>query len=56
MNQNSNEIPVAREVKAEFGSFQRTFEAYKSTNDQRLREIDTRLGVDVLTRQKTRPP
>lgn len=50
MNQISNEIPVSREVKAEFGSFQRTFEAFKSTNDQKLREMETRLGADVLTR------
>ncbi|MGK2873766.1 MAG: phage major capsid protein [Alphaproteobacteria bacterium] len=50
MNQNSNEIPVSREVKAEFGSFQRTFEAFKSANDQKLREMETRLGADVLTR------
>jgi len=50
MNQISNEIPVSREVKAEFGSFQRTFEAFKSANDQKLREMETRLGADVLTR------
>lgn len=50
MNQISNEIPVSREVKAEFGSFQRTFEAFKSANDHKLREMETRLGADVLTR------
>jgi HK97 family phage major capsid protein len=52
MNQNSNEITETREVKAEFGSFQRTFEAYKSANDQRLREMSQRLGEDVLSREK----
>jgi len=52
MNQNDQEIPVTREVKAEFGQFKRTFEAYKSTNDQRLGEINTRLGEDMLTREQ----
>ncbi|MFZ5930863.1 MAG: phage major capsid protein [Pseudomonadota bacterium] len=52
MNQNSNESPVTREVKAEFGSFQRTFEAYKATNDKSLNEIKSRLGEDVLTREQ----
>ena len=53
MTQTENDVPVTREVKAEFGSFQRTFEAYKSNNDQKLRDIETRLGgADVLTGEK----
>ena len=52
MHQNSNEINATREVKAEFGSFQRTFETYRNANDQRLSELDQRLGADVLTREK----
>ncbi|HEX4890782.1 MAG TPA: phage major capsid protein [Alphaproteobacteria bacterium] len=52
MNQNSNETSVTHEVKAEFGGFQRTFEAFKNTNDQRLREIEKRFGADVLTEEK----
>lgn len=52
MSQNGQEIPVTREVKAEFGQFLRTFEAYKSNNDQSIQEINTRLGEDVLTREK----
>ncbi len=52
MNEDTKEISVTREVKAEFNSFQRTFEAYKNTNDQSLREIKTRLGEDVITREQ----
>lgn len=52
MNQNSNETSVTHEVKAEFSGFQRTFEAFKNTNDQRLREIEKRFGADVLTEEK----
>lgn len=52
MNQNSNETSVTHEVKAEFGGFQRTFEAFKNTNDQRLREIEKRFGADVVTEEK----
>ncbi len=53
MSQNTNEIPVTREVKAEFNSFQNTFEAFKSSNDRALREMENRLGgADVLTSEK----
>lgn len=53
MNEIDNEVPVTREVKAEFGSFQRTFEAFKSNNDQRLQQMEGRFGAaDVLTSEK----
>ncbi|MFZ5834028.1 MAG: phage major capsid protein [Pseudomonadota bacterium] len=52
MNQNTDEIAVTREVKAEFGQFKRTFEAFKNNNDQSIAEIKTRLGEDVLTREQ----
>lgn len=49
MSEMTNEVPVTREVKAEFGQFQRTFEAYKSTNEQRLRDADA-LNSEKLSR------
>lgn len=52
MNQNSSDKPVSLEVKAEFEKFLRTFESFKSANDQRIREMDSRFGVDVITREK----
>ncbi|MGE0280224.1 MAG: phage major capsid protein [Rhizobiaceae bacterium] len=35
-----------------FGEFMGAFEAFKDANDQRLAEIETRLGADVVTTEK----
>ncbi len=40
------------EVAAALDAFNRNFDAFKETNDQRLAEIEGRLGGDVLTEEK----
>ena len=40
------------EVGEAFGDFMRAFEAFKDTNDQRLDEIEQRMGSDALTDEK----
>jgi len=43
---------VANDVSEAFGEFMGAFEAFKDANDQRLAEIETRLGADVVTTEK----
>ena len=51
-------MTVAPETKAEtavaeaYEALGRTFEAFKSTNDERLGEIERRMGADVVTEEK----
>ncbi len=40
------------DVAAAFEDFARTFDAFRSTNDERLSEIETRLSADVVTEEK----
>jgi HK97 family phage major capsid protein len=40
------------ELSDAFGEFMGAFEAFKDANDQRLVEIETRLGADVVTTEK----
>jgi HK97 family phage major capsid protein len=40
------------DVAGAFEDFARTFEAFKQANDERLGEIETRLGVDAVTEEK----
>jgi HK97 family phage major capsid protein len=40
------------DLKDAFGDFMSTFEAFKESNDQKLAEMDRRLGADVLTTEK----
>lgn len=35
-----------------FGDFMSAFESFKEANDERLAEIETRMGADVVTREK----
>jgi len=43
---------VGGELSEAFGEFMSAFDAFKDANDQRLGEIETRLGVDVVTTEK----
>lgn len=40
------------EINEAFGEFMSSFESFKEANDQRLAEIETRFGADVVTRDK----
>lgn len=40
------------DVQDAFGDFMRSFESYKDANDRRLAEMETKLGVDVVTEEK----
>lgn len=40
------------DVTEAFGEFMSAFDAFKDANDQRLAEMDSRLGADVLTTEK----
>ncbi|MGH6821862.1 MAG: phage major capsid protein, partial [Methylocella sp.] len=40
------------ETKVAFGDFMQAFEAFKDANDERLGEIEKRLGEDVVTAEK----
>jgi HK97 family phage major capsid protein len=40
------------ETKVAFGDFMQAFEAFKDANDERLAQIETRLGADVVTADK----
>ena len=51
-NHANSDKPVSLEVKAEFDRFLRTFETFKSENDQRLQDMNRRFGADVLTGEK----
>ena len=42
----------AADVASAFDDFMRTFEAYKAQNDDRLVEMEKRVGVDVITTDK----
>lgn len=44
--------PAPGDVSVAFDEFSRTFEAFRETNDRRLREVETRLGGDVVTEEK----
>ncbi len=41
-----------RDVSDAFGEFMSAFEAFKDVNDQRIGELETRSGADVLTTEK----
>ncbi|NTJ41708.1 phage major capsid protein [Agrobacterium larrymoorei] len=43
---------VPETVTAAFDDFMEAFEAFRETNDQRLGEIERKMGSDVLTREK----
>ncbi|MEO5322171.1 phage major capsid protein [Mesorhizobium sp. CC13] len=59
---NATHLPRAPEVKAAsgelldlkdaFGEFMTTFEAFKDSNDERLAQLEGRLGADVMTSEK----
>ncbi|MEJ6781371.1 phage major capsid protein [Aminobacter sp. Piv2-1] len=59
---NATHLPRAPEVKAAsgemldlkdaFGEFMTTFEAFKDSNDERLAQLEGRLGADVVTSEK----
>ena len=40
------------ETKVAFGDFMQAFEAFKEANDERLAQIETRMGADVVTADK----
>lgn len=40
------------ELSEAFGEFMSAFESFKDANDQRLGELETRMGSDVITREK----
>ncbi|MGH6821098.1 MAG: phage major capsid protein, partial [Methylocella sp.] len=40
------------ETKVAFGDFMEAFEAFKDANDERLGEIEKRLGEDAVTAEK----
>ena len=40
------------DLKDAFGEFMTTFEAFRESNDERLAELETRLGADTLTNEK----
>jgi HK97 family phage major capsid protein len=40
------------ETKVAFGDFMQAFEAFKEANDERLAQIETRMGADVVTSEK----
>ena len=46
------ETKASPEFADAFGEFMSSFEAFKEANDQRLGEIETRLGADVVTTEK----
>lgn len=52
MNQSALETKSSPEINEAFGEFMSAFEAFKDANDQRLGEIETRLGADVVTTDK----
>ena len=43
---------TATEVAEAFDDFMGAFEAFKAANDERLKEIETRVGADVITTEK----
>ncbi len=40
------------DLKDAFGEFMTTFEAFKDSNDERLAQLEGRLGADVVTSDK----
>ena len=42
----------SREIDAAFDDFSASFEAFKQANDERLAEMETRFGADVVTSEK----
>ena len=52
MNHTHTDRPASLEVKAEFDKFLRTFETFRMENDQRLLDMNSRFGADVLTGEK----
>ena len=44
--------PSSLDVVEAFDDFMQAFEAFKETNDQRLAEIESRVGADVVTTEK----
>ncbi|XSG81208.1 MAG: phage major capsid protein [Methyloligella sp. ZOD6] len=43
---------IGDDVGAAFDAFMRTFEAFKENNDERLRQIESRMSADVVTEEK----
>lgn len=48
----AHDVPAALEVSEAFDEFMASFEAFKEANDERLHQIERRLGADVLTVEK----
>jgi HK97 family phage major capsid protein len=46
------ETKSADDLNEAFGDFMATFEAFRAANDEKLAELETRLGADVLTSDK----
>jgi HK97 family phage major capsid protein len=46
------ETKSADDLNAAFGDFMRAFDAFKETNDQRLRELERRSSADIVTTDK----
>ncbi|MCB1493026.1 MAG: phage major capsid protein, partial [Rhodobiaceae bacterium] len=46
--------PTSLEVVEAFDDFLRSFEAFKEANDERLTQIETQVGTDVVTEEKVR--
>ena len=40
------------ETKVAFGDMMQAFEAFKEANDERLSQIEARMGADVVTTEK----
>jgi predicted phage gp36 major capsid-like protein len=43
---------TGNEVANAFEDFMRAFESYKETNDERLAQVEQRIGTDVVTTEK----
>ena len=48
----ADSAPSSLDVVEAFDDFMQAFEAFKETNDQRLAEIESRVGADVVTTEK----
>ena len=52
MTDQTLETKSAEDLTEAFGDFMTTFEAFKAANDEKLAQIETRLGADVVTSDK----
>ncbi|MEM6666189.1 MAG: phage major capsid protein [Pseudomonadota bacterium] len=48
------DIPTSGDVVAAYEDFVRAFESFKDANDERLTQIETQVGSDVVTEEKVR--